>query len=118
MPEFINVGDAAPYVVALILGLLAFYRIKPADVGSAALAGTEAAEKALRIQDNVIEDLQARVERLEAILIDREDKIERLESEIKLLDRWIAVLLEQMSKAGVPYVTLEEIRRANGINDK
>ena len=109
MPEFINVGDAAPYVVALVLGLLAFYRIKPADVGSAALAGTEAAEKAIRIQDGVIEDLQARVLRLEEIVIEKEDRIIMLETEIKNLDRWIAVLLEQMSQAGVIPVTLAEI---------
>jgi len=96
----------------------AWSKLPKRDVGTAALTTVQAAEAAvnlhMKVNDERIEQLEARVTQLENLVIEKENKITALLGDIKMLERWIAVLLEQLSKHGIEPVTLDEIRAANG----
>jgi uncharacterized coiled-coil protein SlyX len=61
------------------------------------------------VMDARLEQLEERVTVLEELVVEKENKIRLLEAEIKRLLRWIAVLVEQVHKAGEVPITLEEI---------
>lgn len=104
--------------VAYLAARWAWSKLPKRDVGAAALTSVQAAEAAvnltLRTTEDRIEALEERVRVLEDLVIEKEEKIKHLLAEIKLLERWIAVLLELLNKNGIEPITLDEIRTLDG----
>lgn len=117
-------GAALTAAVATGLGILAYVKIPRKDMGASALAIVQAADQAIDMQGDAykakVDDLEGRVARLEKVLIEKDNKINALETkmeeerrnfrhEIKQMQRWIEVLAEQVAQAGGIPITLEEI---------
>lgn len=103
----------------------AWNKLPKKDVGTAALATVQAAEKAIelheRVVDDKLEELEKRVAQLEKIVIEKDEQIKLKEEEIlkyleeiKLLRSWCAALMEQLAQAGHTPVSYDEWRRDNG----
>ena len=127
------IGAVLGAAITLILGLVAYSRIPKKDMGAAALATVQAADKAMDMQaesyTQKIEDLESRVSRLETLLLEKDEKILRLEVQMEKerLDsnaaiqrhmRWINVLVEQIAKMGGIPVTLEEIEHLDSFRNR
>lgn len=108
--------------VALLLGLVGYRAVPPKDRGNVANSTVDAAGKAIgMLQDSYqrkVDDLEARVTRLEALVLEKEQQVERLDKERALLLRWIAVLSEQVTKAGQVPVTIEELRHLDKLGGR
>jgi predicted RNase H-like nuclease (RuvC/YqgF family) len=120
------IGVAITAGVSLALGILAYTNIPKKDMGASALAIVRAADNALDIQGESyalkVDDLEGRVERLEAAMLEKDAKIdeleERLESErkrfrteIRQMQRWVEVLAEQVASLGGKPITISEIEQ-------
>ena len=106
---------AAAIVVggSLITGRWAWNKLPKKDIGSTALASVQAAGEAIELikaaNDERIEALEARVKRLEELGIEKDRKIQKLETEIKALLRWIQALIEQVHSLGQDPIMMDDI---------
>lgn len=124
-------GVGVTAAVTLALGILAYVKIPKKDMGASALAIVQAADNALDIQGESytmkVDDLEGRVERLEAAMLEKDAKIDELEArleserlrfrtEIRQMQRWVEVLAEQVASLGGEPITISEIEN-RGVED-
>jgi hypothetical protein len=109
------------FASTIIVGRWAYTKLPKKDMGAAALATVQAAREAVALNDQVtnqrLEQLEERVGRLEEIIVEKDQKLEKsyakielLEKECSLLLRWIAALSEQVTLAGKVPISLDEIQ--------
>ena len=98
---------------SLVTGRWAWNKLPKKDIGSTALASVQSAKESIElariINDERLEQLEARVQRLEVLVEQKEEKIRLLEAEIKRLLQWIQALIEQVQSLGQTPVMLDEI---------